>query len=448
MKGRNLNGQWDYYVNHVIPLQESVRKMQARGIPINTEVKRTHNIRMTKELGKIDEQIRQFARDRGFKFTDKFPNSNKQLGAFLFDELGLKPLPATRKRARRSVAQEALLSIYQKLRKKDEEYRQLLELLLHRSRIQTIKSRYTTFSTVTGRDGYSRIHPTIKVAGTKTFRYAVSDPAVQQWPEEVRHYVEAPPGYALVCVDYSQLEARLLAVLSNDTASLRVFADGGDVHTANTLDLFGWTPQVFASKEPKLRKGARGYAKGFLYGLSYGGDAGTMKTKAACPCPKCVHRVAPVANLTKTQKEEAAARWFKIHHRVLEWQAELCDGVKENHYYDSPFGVRRWVAKNWGSDLRREVLNIPMQTNAALLMNERQLELDKYDLPTILKHHDSFIELVREDDVDSAARTTKEVMEAPCAQLNDTVFPVDVQVGQNWGIASDDNPEGLKDYEC
>jgi hypothetical protein len=39
-------------------------------------------------------------------------------------------------------------------------------------------------------------------------------------------------------------------------------------------------------------------------------------------------------------------------------------------------------------------------------------------------------------------------MEAPCAQLNDTVFPVDVQVGQNWGIASDDNPEGLKDYEC
>jgi DNA polymerase I-like protein with 3'-5' exonuclease and polymerase domains len=72
------------------------------------------------------------------------------------------------------------------------------------------------------------------------------------------------------------------------------------------------------------------------------------------------------------------------------------------------------VAKNWGSDLRREVLNIPMQTNAALLMNERQLEMDKADIPIILQHHDSFIALVYESEVPRVAKQMKEIMEAPC----------------------------------
>lgn len=436
------NSQWDYYEANVLPLCDSVLAMRRRGIPVSKEAKRRYSLSLTVELRHCDKWLCDRATADGFTYTDKFPNSNKQAGEYLYDTLGLKPLPKTKKRAARSVSQEALLGVYKKLRKKDQRHIEVLERFLHRSRLATIKARYLGFPVE--RDG--RIRPNLKVAGTKTFRYAATDPAIQQWPEEVRHFVEAPPGFTLVSADYSQLEARILAILAGDNVSLAVFDSGEDIHVANACDLFGYTRAQYQELAPVVRKSARGYGKYFLYRISYGGEAGGVEAKAVCPCPKCVDKVPPVASLTRKQAAEAGERWYAAHPAVRTFQAELCASVRKHHYYDSPFGLRRWVGKAWGADLEREIKNLPMQTNAALLMNQRQLRLDEAGIPLILQHHDSFLALVPDADVSYTVSTLREVMEAPAPELGGHIFPVDVVAGQNWGHYDPErNPSGLRD---
>jgi DNA polymerase I-like protein with 3'-5' exonuclease and polymerase domains len=131
---------------------------------------------------------------------------------------------------------------------------------------------------------------------------------------------------------------------------------------------------------------------------------------------------------------------------VKAFQDELCESVRKNHYYDSPFGVRRWISKSWGKDLEREVKNIPEQLNAALIMNESQVLLHRRRAPIILQRHDEFLLEIPEADLDMWVETLREVMERPIPQLGGAIFPIDIQVGKNYGAYhKDTNPYGMRD---
>ena len=132
----------------------------------------------------------------------------------------------------------------------DEGAQPILEALFHRSRLQTIDERYLNVEPHP--DG--RVRARVKMYGTKTYRFAYAEPALQQMPPECRHFFVPPPGSILISVDYSQLEARLLAYLAHDETSIRVFQAGGDVHTANAADLFNLTTT-------EVGKAARNFAK-------------------------------------------------------------------------------------------------------------------------------------------------------------------------------------------
>jgi len=86
-----------------------------------------------------------------------------------------------------------------------------------------------------------------------------------------------------------------------------------------------------------------------------------------------------------------------------------------------------------------------MQMNAALLMNRAQVRLDRLGAPICLQMHDEFLLEVPEKEVDLWMSRTCDVMQTPVPELGNTVFPVDVKVGRNWGDWSPDNPEGLKE---
>jgi DNA polymerase-1 len=221
------------------------------------------------------------------------------------------------------------------------------------------------------------------------------------------------------------LEARLLAYLSTDGASTKVFELGGDVHRQNAADLF-------SLGLGEITKPHRNFAKTFLYGISYGGDTETMKTKLFCPCPRCESSVPPTLTLKRAELKEAGDRWFRIHKAVPEFQEETARFIRKNHYYESPLGARRWIAKPWGAELERETKNLPMQFGGALLMNQRQVALDRLSCPIIFQMHDSFLLEVPTDKIDYWAGLVKGVMEAPVPGLN-TSIPVDVEIGRNWG---------------
>lgn len=442
---KDSDSQWDYYNEWVQPLQQAVMDMQQRGILLNKNKKHDYHINLRRELNQTDKLIREYATQSGFTdYSDKFPNSTTQTATFLFDYLQLKSHKKT-PGGKRSVDQDALTRVLRNFRKKDEPHRQLLYQLFHRARLQTILTRYMNIPTGTD----SRCRPTVKITGTKTLRYAYADPALQQFPPEIRYLFQAKPGFVFIASDYSQLEARILAHLSGDQISLTAFANNEDVHAQNARDLFGFSEDYWKRLGPK-RKGYRNFAKSFLYRISYGGEGQTDKSKTYCPCDKCQQFQPQSLHLKRNEILNAEARWFATHHWVRSFQVGLCNFVERNHYYDSPFGLRRWISKPWGNDLRREVLNIPMQMNAALLMNQAQVKLHEMGLPITLQFHDAFMLEVPGSTasvVDQYMADVKGVMEEPIEAFGGMSFPVDLELGENWGSYNKDNPQGLRGVE-
>lgn len=434
--------QWAYYQKWVQPLQGAVADMTRRGLLLDRTSKANLQRKVTREVGATDQQIRAWADGVGFSYTDKFPNAPPQVAKLLFEHLGLRGGKRTDK-GQWSSDQEALTRALRDLRKRDEPARELLHWLFHRSRLRTVRERY--FKLPVGPDG--RVRPRVKMTGTKTFRYAYAEPPIQQYPPEIRQVFVAQPGHVLIQIDYKQLEAFILAILSGDEVSLAVFADPkGDVHSQNAQDLFGYDEAQWAALGPQ-KKPSRNFAKSFLYGLSYGGKAETMKAKLYCPCPKCAHLVPQTVELTRPKIAEAEARWFQAHPAVPKWQRELCDAIKRAHFYESPFGLRRWLSQPWGAELERQVKNLPMQMNAALLMNRNQVRLfQELKAPICIQMHDAFVFEVPEPEALSFIEAARGIMEDSVPELGGRSFRTDVEVGENWGAYhKDDNPYGLRE---
>lgn len=443
-------GHLAYYLGHVEELQDSVLAMQDRGLLLDRERRLRARRDLRLELSQTDRGIataRSGPVAGGARVpTSTFnPNSDDQVRRWLFEELDLRWRVKT-DGGLPSVSLEALTWVLQNLRQRDEVHRPVLELLFHRSRLQTLLERYLDLEP--GPDG--RVRARVRMCGPKTFRFAYSEPALQQFPPELRHIFVAAPGYTFVEGDKSQLEARLLAHMSNDEASLAVFATGGDVHVANACDLFGWTPAQWPTLDPQIRAAARNFAKSFLYGISYGGAAETMKTKAYCPCPRCVDKVPPVLQLTRPQIREAENRWFLRHQPVRRFQERNGEEVRRTHHYAHPFGPRRRFLVPWGPELDRELKNLPMQMGGAVLMARDQIALHAMGAPIVLQMHDSFLLEVPEDDAAHWALVLQATMERPILELDGApVVPTDIKCGSNWGgHHPQHNPTGMKRLEA
>jgi DNA polymerase I len=421
-----------------LPLQDAVIDMQAVGIRVDRKARNAYALALRRELRETDRLVEAYADEVGYAYTDKFLGSSKQKAEFLFDVLGLKPRKKTPSKKGWATDQEALTRCLKQFRKKDEPHRDVVLNLLHRSRLATIKARYLGFET----DPDGRVRPVVKICGTKTFRYAYASPALQQFPPETLHFFCAAPGNVLVEIDHSQLEARLLAIFSGDTPSLETFASGGDIHIQNTCDLFDLDKNAFAQLGNE-KVAYRGAGKTFLYEISYGGEGSGENAKIFCPCPRCAHKAPPVLEQTKEQSLAARDRWFAKHPAVSAWQAELLERVRRDHYYDSPFGPRRWFSAAYSNDLEREAKNCPMQMGGACHMNRSQVRLHRLGSPIIMQWHDAFIFECPEKEAPSVIEQAREIMEAPVPELGGQSLPTSVQVGYNLGAVGPANPNGL-----
>lgn len=432
------NQQWEFYVSHVEPLQEAVVAMSRRGILLDKDARIKYRKSLRDELYECDSYL--VAANGNPKFD---PNSDMQVAKWLFsarpDGLGLKVAKLTDKSKKPSVDQESLTRVLRGLRKMDAHALPVLHALFHRSRIATILDRYMKIEA--GFDG--RVRPRVKMAKAKTTRFAYADPALQQFPPEARIMFVAKPGHVFLSVDYSQLEAQLLARFANDIKSVEVFDSGGDVHRDNASDLFIKPP-------PSISDAERNYSKSFLYRISYGGE-GSEKEKTFCPCERwgCGAKLPDTLKLTRAQKLEAETRWFAKHHAVRVYQRDLCDQVKRFHFYDHPLGGRRYFTSTWGAELERELKNEPMQRGGAILMARAQIALHyEYDAPIILQMHDEFILEVPEHELPMWVKRVQEIMERPVGELGGAIIRTDAEWGYNWGKKTEDNPRGIRKYEA
>lgn len=420
-------GNAAFYRDRIWPMVPVLLDLQRRGLPLDNDERLKLRRQYRAQLRDTDERILfrcpAWMREPRGKSPHSL-NSDQQLSKLLFDEFGLKPAGVTDK-GHRQVNLESLFRVLRDLRKKDEEYRPVLEWLFHRSKLQTVMDRYLG----TKPNEHGRIHPIIKGYGTKTFRLAYADPAVQQWPDLVRSQIRASLGRVLVSADYSQIEARILAYESGDEPSIECFRAGEDIHIQNAQDLFG--EDQWDKFSDLQRKMGRGFGKNFLYGISYGGAAETLKAKLFCPCPECVGKAPPAMNLTPLQRKAAGERWFRRHPAVERYRQKLVMELRANrNTYRSRFSDYRRKFFAPYPECERELYNFPEQFGAACIINSAIVRAKH--LPLILQHHDSLMIECPTTRAKDMGAELKFIMEDTVPEFGES-FPVDVSWGENWG---------------
>ncbi|MBL8387710.1 MAG: DNA polymerase I [Hydrogenophaga sp.] len=347
-------------------------------------------------------------------------SSPKQLGEIFFDKLGLPVIKKTATGAR-STDEEVL-------EKLAEDYPLPAKILEHRSLIK-LKGTYTDKLAQLALPRTGRVHTHYAQAVAVTGRLSSNDPNLQNIPirtaegRKVREAFVAAPGHVIASADYSQIELRIMAHLSDDAALLRAFHEGHDVHRATAAEVFGIKPEEVSSEQ-------RRYAKTINFGLIYGmGTFGLAKSLGI---------------------ENAAAktyidRYFARFAGVKQYMDDTRELAKQNGYVETVFGrklVLPDIKNAKGAKLaalERQAINAPMQGTAAdlikLAMVAVQQALDGQGKGTkmIMQVHDELVFEVPESEVDWLRTEIPRLM-AGVAQLKVPLL-AEVGVGPNWDQA-------------
>lgn len=346
--------------------------------------------------------------------------SPKQLGEILFDRLGYKPVKKTAKGAA-STDEDVLEQL-------SHDYPLPKTLLQWRS-LSKLKSTYTDKLPRMVDPATGRVHTTFSQAVAVTGRLASSDPNLQNIPvrtaegRRIRQAFIAPSGSVLMSADYSQIELRIMAHLSEDKGLMDAFAHGEDVHRATASEIFG-TPREEVSSEQ------RRYAKVINFGLIYGMSA---------------YGLAQNLDIERDAARLYIERYFARYPGVARYMDEIKAKAREQGYVETVFGRRLWLPEIRSPNgprragAERAAINAPMQGTAAdlikLAMTQTYQAIQKEGLRSrlLLQVHDELVLEVPESERETLCAMLPPIMEG-VAQLR-VPLQVSVGVGPNWDAA-------------
>ncbi len=344
-------------------------------------------------------------------------SSPKQLGEIFFDKLGLPVIKKTATGAR-STDEEVL-------EKLAEDYPLPARILEHRS-LSKLKGTYTDKLAQLALPRTGRVHTNYAQAVAVTGRLSSNEPNLQNIPvrtaegRKVREAFVAPAGCVIASADYSQIELRIMAHLSDDAALLKAFHEGLDVHKATAAEVFGATPDTVSSEQ-------RRYAKTINFGLIYGMSA---------------FGLAKALGIDNTAAKNYITRYFERFAGVKHYMDATREQAKALGYVETVFGRRLMLPEiNSPNGPRRAgaeraAINAPMQGTAAdlikLSMVAVQKALDEQGKATkvIMQVHDELVFEVPESEVEWVRTEIPRIM----AAVADLKVPLlaEVGFGPNW----------------
>jgi DNA polymerase-1 len=347
-------------------------------------------------------------------------NSPKQIQEILFDKQGLKPVKKTPS-GQPSTDEDSLeqLALDHPLPKLILEYRGLSKL----------KSTYTDKLPGMVNAGTGRVHTNYGQAIAITGRLASNDPNLQNIPirtaegRRIREAFIAPPGCVIVSADYSQIELRIMAHISQDESLLKAFAAGEDIHRATAAEIFGATPATVDNEQ-------RRYAKVINFGLIYGMSA---------------FGLARQLGLERSAAQQYMERYFQRYPGVKRYMDETREAARTNGYVETVFGRRLWLPEIKGSNparrqgAERAAINAPMQGTAADLIKMAMIAVhgwlaqNKLKSKLIMQVHDELVLEVPEGELATIKQELPSLMNG-VAKLAVPLL-VEVGVGPNWDKA-------------
>jgi DNA polymerase-1 len=346
--------------------------------------------------------------------------SPKQLGEILFTKLEIPVLKKTAKGApstKEEVLQELALDY------------PLPKVLLEHRGLAKLKSTYTDKLPTMINRATKRIHTSYHQSGTATGRLSSSDPNLQNIPvrnaegRRVRQAFIAGQGKKMVAADYSQIELRIMAHLSEDPSLVAAFADGQDIHRATAAEVFSTNPDAVTIEQ---RRSAKAINFGLIYGMSAFGLARQL-------------------NIGRKQAAEYIDTYFDRYPDVLSYMNNVRSSAAEQGYVETFFGRRLYLPEiNSRNGMRRQAaertaINAPMQGTAADIIKLAMISVDDWlqhsglTSVMIMQVHDELILEVPEHELKQVTEGLAERMENAASLKVPLV--VDVGVGNNWDEA-------------
>ena len=394
-------------------------------LPVLSRVERTGTLidggllaDQSRELAERIEALRSQAFElAGCEFN---PDSPKQLQEILYERLGLPVLKKTPK-GQPSTAEPVMLELAR-------DY-ELPEVILQYRSLAKLKSTYTDKLPLQINQKTGRVHTSYHQAVAATGRLSSSDPNLQNIPirtaegRRIRQAFVAPPGRKIIAADYSQIELRIMAHLSQDAGLRDAFANDQDIHRATAAEVFGTTLEAVSDDQ---RRNAKAINFGLIYGMSAFGLGRQL-------------------GISRTLAQDYIDRYFGRYPGVHEYMERTRALAHDQGYVETVFGRRLYLPEiNARHAQRRQAaertaINAPMQGTAADIIKRAMIGMDAWlagaglDALMIMQVHDELVFEVAENDTEALVSGVVEQM-VTAAALSVPLI-VDVGQGDNWDQA-------------
>lgn len=398
-----------------MPLVTVISRVERNGVLIDQGILAQHSKELTLRLAELEQKAHELA---GEPFN---LSSTKQLQTILFEKQGIKPTKKTPGGAP-STSEEVLAELAL-------DYPLPKVILEHRG-LSKLKSTYTDklpqmINPLTG-----RVHTSYHQAVTATGRLSSTDPNLQNIPvrndegRRIRQAFIAGKGNRIVAADYSQIELRIMAHLSQDKGLLDAFAHGEDIHRATASEVFGVALDKVSGEQ---RRSAKAINFGLIYGMSAFGLSRQL-------------------NIGAGEAKRYMDLYFERYPGVLRYMENTRQLAASKGYVETLDGRRLWLPDiNSSNAIRRKAaeraaINAPMQGTAADIIKRAMIAVDDWlqqrndgAIRMIMQVHDELVFEVQGDEVESASQQIRALMEG--SMKLDVPLQVEVGVGENWDEA-------------
>jgi len=404
-------GLWELFTTVEMPLLPVLLRMEANGVALDTSRLREMSWGMGEKAAKVESEIYNCV---GHAFN---VNSTQQLGAVLFEELKLPPT----KRTKSGYSTDA--SVLEGLKGAHP----VIELLLEYRQLVKLKSTYVDALPALIDPNTERVHTSFNQTGTTTGRLSSSDPNLQNIPvrtEEGRQvrkaFIAEKESSLLLAADYSQIDLRVLAHLSQDPRLLAAFAQDEDIHATTAAQVFG---VPLSAVTPDMRRLAKTVNFGVIYGMSeYGLEQAT--------------------ELSRQEAAQFIQAYFEKYSGVKDYLAATKRDAAEKGYVQTVLGRRRYIPEINSSNAQvrmaaeRMAINMPVQGTSADIIKVAMIELQRgmdrkgLEAKMILQVHDELLFELPQEEVEELRQLVLRIM--PEALKLSVPLKVDVKTGRNW----------------
>jgi DNA polymerase I len=409
----DLSGLRKVFDDIEIPLVPVLASMEAEGVMLDTGALKDYSVQLGKEIVEVEKQIFDLA---GQKFNISSP---KQLGEILFDKLHITDKPSRTATKQYSTGEEILVKLLFR--------HPIVQLILDYRSLTKLKSTYvdTLPGLISPRD--RRIHTSYNQAVAATGRLSSNNPNLQNIPirtergREIRKaFVPRAKDYTLLSADYSQIELRIIAELSEDPNMLEAFRNGLDIHTATASRVYGLPLNEVTSE---MRRKAKMVNFGIIYGISAFGLSERL-------------------NIPRREAADIIDAYFRQYSGIKQYMDKTIAFAREHGYVETIMGRRRQIRDiNSGNAVvrgfaERNAINAPIQGSSADMIKIAMIriydEFNRLGLKSkmILQVHDELVFDVHRPELETVEPIVREMMQQAIPMS--VPILVEMNTGENW----------------